>query len=234
MTASSSDRAKASRLRAKTTPEPARPVPTRAERSERSREAILEGAVTLFAQRGYDAVSLDDVARACGLNRSLILYYYKSKIGVWRATADDVIRRFNEAMEKKIESLPPAPDEETRLRQSVGAWIDGFVENPEYARLLVREGATPGPRLEWLLKRRGVPLLEKELLTGPRPLRRTMGRVTVHAVMYALAAMAPLLDSALALAAGGKKPAGVSPLSAKNREELIDILAMVVAYSRTK
>jgi AcrR family transcriptional regulator len=229
MTASSSDPAKASRPGAKTTA-----TPTRAERSERSREVILGAAITLFAQRGYDGVSLDDIARACGLNRSLILYYYKSKIGIWRAAADDVIRRFNEAMEKKIESAPPAPDEDSRLRQSVGNWIDGFVENPECAKLLVREGATPGPRLEWLLKRRGVPLLEKELLTGPRPLRRTMGRVTVHAVMYALAAMAPLLDSALALAAGGQKPAGVFPLSGKNREELIDVLAMVVAYSRTK
>ena len=226
MTASSSGPAKRS---AKTAPA----TPTRAERSERSRETILDAAISLFAQRGYDGVSLDDIARTCGLNRSLILYYYKSKIGVWRAAADDVIRRFNEAMEQKNAAAEPAPDEEARLRQSVGNWIDGFVENPEYAKLLVREGATPGPRLEWLLKRRGVPLLEMDLLTGPRPMRRTMGRVTVHAVMYALAAMAPLLDSALTLASG-KKPVGIFPLTGQNREELIDILVMVVAYSRTK
>jgi TetR/AcrR family transcriptional regulator, cholesterol catabolism regulator len=43
------------------------------------REEILNSAVRLFAERGYRAVSMDDVAAGLQYTKSVIYYYFKSK-----------------------------------------------------------------------------------------------------------------------------------------------------------
>lgn len=48
--------------------------------SERStRHRILEVALDLFGTRGVDAVSLDEIARAVGVRKQTVLYWFESK-----------------------------------------------------------------------------------------------------------------------------------------------------------
>src|ERR687884_731159 len=47
--------------------------------AERSREAILAPAGRLFAERGYDAASLQDIGAAAGLSRGTPSYFFGSK-----------------------------------------------------------------------------------------------------------------------------------------------------------
>lgn len=46
---------------------------------------ILRAAERLFAQQGFDATSVDQVAAAAKVNKALIYYYYKSKDGLREA-----------------------------------------------------------------------------------------------------------------------------------------------------
>jgi AcrR family transcriptional regulator len=48
-------------------------------------EHILTIALQLFAERHYNAVSMRDIAEACGINAGLIYYYYENK--------DELLRR---------------------------------------------------------------------------------------------------------------------------------------------
>ncbi len=48
-------------------------------------EHILTIALQLFAERNYNAVSMRDIAEACGINAGLIYYYYENK--------DELLRR---------------------------------------------------------------------------------------------------------------------------------------------
>jgi AcrR family transcriptional regulator len=43
------------------------------------REEILSSATALFAERGYRAVTIDDVAANLGYTKSVVYYYFKSK-----------------------------------------------------------------------------------------------------------------------------------------------------------
>jgi len=43
------------------------------------REEILASATALFAERGYRAVTIDDVAANLGYTKSVVYYYFKSK-----------------------------------------------------------------------------------------------------------------------------------------------------------
>lgn len=42
-------------------------------------DKILAAANKLFMERGYDPVSVDEIAKACGITKATIYYYYPSK-----------------------------------------------------------------------------------------------------------------------------------------------------------
>ncbi len=44
-----------------------------------TKEQILDAAIDLFSQKGYDAVSIRDIARAVGIRESSIYNHYKGK-----------------------------------------------------------------------------------------------------------------------------------------------------------
>jgi AcrR family transcriptional regulator len=200
---------------------------TRAERGERSRETILDAAIQLFAERGYDGVSLDDITVRSGAKRSLILYYYKNKDELWRSSAEVVARAFNDAVQVNLARLKPPANDDIRLRQDMGAWLDAFQGKPEFPRYLVREGGVPGPRLEWLVQHFGYATLEFESPGRRRRLQATILRDALMALYLAMAALGPLLETSLSFVAG-KRTAGVYPLSKANREILIDIMVRMV------
>jgi AcrR family transcriptional regulator len=51
----------------------------RVEEKERRRGEILDAAVRLYAQKGWDAVTMDQVARSARLSRALIYVYFRDK-----------------------------------------------------------------------------------------------------------------------------------------------------------
>lgn len=62
--------------KATATPEPASPTTTRKQLMENE---VLEHATRLFAERGFNGTSLQDVATSMGLKRPALYYYFKSK-----------------------------------------------------------------------------------------------------------------------------------------------------------
>lgn len=60
-------------------------------KSDGSRKAILEAAQFLFAQRGYDAATIRDVAAAAGIDPAMVIRYFGSKDNLFaRAAAIDL------------------------------------------------------------------------------------------------------------------------------------------------
>ncbi|MFO0630409.1 MAG: helix-turn-helix domain-containing protein [Polyangiales bacterium] len=60
-------------------------APRRRRSPEAARQEILDAATRRFAARGFDAVSLHDIARAVGVSHALVLHYFESFDGVVRA-----------------------------------------------------------------------------------------------------------------------------------------------------
>jgi TetR/AcrR family transcriptional regulator len=65
-------------------------------------ERILDAALDAFGSRGFEATSLDDLARDLGIRKQTILYWYPSKEALLAAviehTADEVTRRLERAV----------------------------------------------------------------------------------------------------------------------------------------
>ncbi|GHO48070.1 TetR/AcrR family transcriptional regulator [Ktedonospora formicarum] len=61
---------------------------TKLQREER-RESILRGAANAFVANGYDATTLDDIAREAGISRSILYRHFDSKKEIYLAIMED-------------------------------------------------------------------------------------------------------------------------------------------------
>src|SRR5215468_1334522 len=62
---------------------------TRRGRGEKTREAILTAAETVFAEHGFDGARVDTIAEVSGYNKTLIFRYFDDKLGLYT----EVIKR---------------------------------------------------------------------------------------------------------------------------------------------
>jgi len=56
-----------------------------------ARERIINAAVELFSQKGYDATRVNDIASAANVNKALIYYYFKSKQDILDFMVDSLL-----------------------------------------------------------------------------------------------------------------------------------------------
>jgi AcrR family transcriptional regulator len=61
---------------------------TQEERSEKSRQQILDSALKLFSHRGYGATSVRDVAEEAGLSKGNVYHHFPDKESIFRALLD--------------------------------------------------------------------------------------------------------------------------------------------------
>ena len=76
------------------------------------RAAILDGAARLFARQGFAATTLQDVADACAMSKSLIYHYWQSKEGL----LFDVLESHLAHLVAQVEAGAAAPAEGPRAR----------------------------------------------------------------------------------------------------------------------
>ncbi|MCX7820531.1 MAG: TetR/AcrR family transcriptional regulator, partial [Brevinematales bacterium] len=43
------------------------------------KDRILDAAIKLFAEKGFDATSVDEIAKCAEINKAMIYYYFSSK-----------------------------------------------------------------------------------------------------------------------------------------------------------
>jgi len=59
-------------------------------RTEDSRSAILRAAIKLFAEEGEAGARTDTIARAAGVNKALLHYYFGTKEALYGAVLEEV------------------------------------------------------------------------------------------------------------------------------------------------
>jgi AcrR family transcriptional regulator len=104
---------------------------------EERRAAILESALAVFAERGYHASSIDDIAREGGISKALIYEHFSSKQQLYAELIQQHADLLFERIAGAIEQAGSAGA--ARLAVGVDAFY-GFVEEHRVAwRMLFRE-----------------------------------------------------------------------------------------------
>jgi len=68
--------------------------------STHGRERILQRAEELFLQGGYAAVSIRDIARACGISNAAIYHYFAGKEALFLAILDRIGHRYQKILQE--------------------------------------------------------------------------------------------------------------------------------------
>ncbi len=141
------------------------PAP-RSRNAEHSREAILKAAVREFAQEGVAGARTDEIARAAGVNKALLYYYFKDKEGLYGAVLDFT---FTGLRERVVPILDSDLDAGEKIVRYVSAYFDYLAQSPFLPRLvqmeMMRAGRNPSPHLRKLVTRHFRPLFEKVVKT---------------------------------------------------------------------
>jgi AcrR family transcriptional regulator len=116
------------------------PSPKATPKAEETGRRILDAALELFRQEGFDITTMRDIARKAGVATGAAYYYYPSK----DAIVMDFYQRSCTEMQPKIEAaVAHASGLESRLRESIRAKLAHFAPNRGVLRALLRNGADP-------------------------------------------------------------------------------------------
>lgn len=117
-----------------------RPVgrPPDARLQERRRAEILGAATTVFAERGFAAADVQDVADKTGVGKGTVYRYFPSKEELFLAAVDHGMRNLKTAVDDAAaKSKKPLE----QIAEGVLAYLKFFDEHPEIVELLVHERA---------------------------------------------------------------------------------------------
>lgn len=115
---------------------PVQPMPPgrRARKKERTRRDIYEAAMALFRQRGYDAVTVEEITEAADVARATFFLHFASKSAL--------VAEFNRLLVARLEAhlaAQPAAAAEDRIRQVVAFGIREWGANATVMRQMVRD-----------------------------------------------------------------------------------------------
>ena len=95
------------------------------------RDRIVEVASELFVARGFDGVSIRDIAAACGITNAALYYHFSAKTDLLRAILADYLEETARLVDVARES---SADAAGRLR----AVVEGLIAQPPARRALMR------------------------------------------------------------------------------------------------
>ena len=162
------------------------------QRAVDTRRAILNAALTEFAEKGFDAASIRAIADRMRLQHPLITYHFRNKDILWRATAEYAfgqIRKEWDSLEEANAGMSPLD----RLRSEYRTLFKYTVAFPEFHRFMRQECATNNPRFKWVAKTVVMPLINRLLpqiaaLQEARQLPH-VAPIVFHYMMVSLTAM---------------------------------------------
>src|SRR6266478_1553663 len=128
------------------------------QRSLETRGAILDAAITEFAERGFEGASIRAIADRLGLQHPLITYHYRSKDILWRAAAEHAFAQIRAGWDSsgpENSDLSPL----VRLREEYATLFRYTVAFPEFHRFMRQESLSNNPRLKWVADTVLAPLL---------------------------------------------------------------------------
>lgn len=183
-----------------------------------TKERLLDAAEAVFAERGYDAASLGDIAGRVGVRPQAIYNHYKGKWALYVAVMERLLDPLLETLDRALEGPPTS----ARRDASLAAEVALHARNPNLARLVQYATLGGGEPLELLLERWYRPFFQRAMLLTPEKnaiVKRNSALLPwvitgFHNLVLGYATMAPLTRELL----------GIDPFSAEGAARQTEFL----------
>jgi AcrR family transcriptional regulator len=120
---------------------------------DQARQDILDAAEMLFADQGYAATSIREVAEAVGVNTALVHYYFGRKPQLLEAVFDRVLEPLAATISGIRTGRPVS------LADFAGMFLAMAAAHPNLPRLITREVLLPGGQMRPMFMERFAPRL---------------------------------------------------------------------------
>ena len=135
---------------------------------QKSRQAILDAALTLFARKGYNETTTMDIARRVGISKGLIYNYFSSKEEILESLITEGIR----AALPTLTTRDSVSDPKAQLEELIHQWIRLVKSDPDFMRLGIQLHTAGAFRK--VMKRRGRDFLDM-FSSGLKSIFRRLG-----------------------------------------------------------
>ncbi|MET3962646.1 AcrR family transcriptional regulator [Marmoricola sp. OAE513] len=115
-------------------PRPKKPARSRMTAAER-REQLIEIARTVFSEKGFDGVSVEEIAARAEVSKPVVYEHFGGKEGLYAVVVDREVRQLLGMVREALTSGTPR----LLLEQAAFALLDYIEESPEGFRILVRD-----------------------------------------------------------------------------------------------
>ena len=161
-----------------------------------TRAALIQAALRLFGQKGFDGTSTREIATAAGANIGSIAYHFGGKEGLHTATADHIVETIQVVAAQAIgHANTPAfdPADAQAARDQLFALLEHmmgfFVVRPEagdIARFVLREMSQPSTALDRIYEGVFEPLHKRLCLAWERVTGQTAESETTKLLVFTM------------------------------------------------
>ena len=110
-------------------------------------------ALRVFADTGFDAASIREIARRLGVSHALLRHQLGSKQQIWEATVDWSFGSMNRELTGRLANVLTSRDLRAGLRSLIVEYVHLSAKFPDNLRLLTNEGSLGGERLQYIVDR---------------------------------------------------------------------------------
>lgn len=112
-------------------------------RGEQTRAVILDTALRLFEERGYERTTMRAIAAEAGVSVGNAYYYFDSKEQLIQAFYDRNTERLVAGAREALEGLGAKRDLASRLHAVLSVWLDVNATHHEFAGAFFKHAADP-------------------------------------------------------------------------------------------
>jgi AcrR family transcriptional regulator len=112
----------------------------REKKKQQTRQAIMQAAVKLFSEKGFEKTSIEELAKEAGIGKGTIYSYFQTKNDILHAFCEDELEDLHHELTTNADKEIPI------LKQMVAIYMSEFrhiTENREFARLFMQETVFP-------------------------------------------------------------------------------------------
>ena len=113
-----------------------------------TRERILNAALDVFAERGFDGARVRDIADRAGANLGLLTYYFSDKEQLWQAAVGSAFAELADDLGAVV--ADESDDDFADLDRIIRHFVRFVARRPAFMQLMNDEGKRDSPRMHWL------------------------------------------------------------------------------------
>jgi AcrR family transcriptional regulator len=112
----------------------------REEKKQKTKQAILDAAVTLFSSKGFDNTSIEELAKFAGIGKGTVYSYFQTKADIIHAFCDYELEQIHEKMMEEINVDAPILEQ---MHTIFMCEFNHVTSNREFGRIFMRHAVFP-------------------------------------------------------------------------------------------